>query len=793
VATGPVVFDLQVLQSPDSRGSGIARHAYELALALEREHPGIVGRYLLNPDLPPPGDLGSLLGSGKIEYAGTSGAVPGQARVLHAPSPLELTIPIDRLWPGWAHKRGMRLCATVHNLIPLEHRHVCLDDFRRRSRYLARLEILRAADSLLTISSATTRSLASILGIKSSRIQLIGAGTAPRFKPAASKEEARAQAGVGVPGLEPSFVMCVVHSDAAESIEALVEALCLLADAPRKTRQLVLVGGLAGPTAERVQHVASAKGIGSRVLTPGSVSEETMLHLYQAAELVCFPSPFAGDSLAVNEAIACGAVAIASDAGHLRDFVAPEARFDPSDPATISSAIGRALSDGSVRNPAREHGPAASTTWTDVADRTVACYESLLARPRKPWRPRRRRVAFVSPFPPLASGIANYSSRLIEELAGLGELCIDCFADGLDRSPGPSRAPGGLPIYDARWLARIEAATAGYDEVVYVLGNSEFHAGALASLRRRRGIVMAHEVRLSGLYRFAADSTAAVPEGIAGSIRRIYGPLLPEELAASGEVTPAEAERYGLLMAREVMSLAERFLVTSEAAARLARIESGPALAPRVGVVPFATEILRTEGPSSPKAPPVAEEARVIASFGIVDPIKQPHRLIRSFAALARDNADLVLALVGPISIDLERELNGLGAQLGVAGRLFIPGRVEADDYLGWLGRAELAVQLRASFSGEASAAVGDCLAAGVPTIVTDIGWLGELPRGAVVKVPVDVTASELTECYRRLLGDVEERESLSVGARRYAEAHTFNQAARALREILDSASVAAG
>ena len=61
-------------------------------------------------------------------------------------------------------------------------------------------------------------------------------------------------------------------------------------------------------------------------------------------------------------------------------------------------------------------------------------------------------VAIVSPFPPVASGIANYSFRLVEELAALGDLDIDCFADGLDFSPGPPSAPSGSTIYDARRL-----------------------------------------------------------------------------------------------------------------------------------------------------------------------------------------------------------------------------------------------------------------------------------------------------------------------------------------------------
>jgi len=792
VTPGPVVVDLQALQSPGLRDRGVARYAYELAVALERGHPRLVGRYLLNPDLPPPGDLGPLLGSGKVDYAGAPDAVVPEARVLHVLSPFDLAVPIGRVWPLWAHERGLRFCATVHDLFPLEHNRSSLDDLRQRTGYSGRLEVLRAADALLTISPETSRSLVRNLGVDLERLHMVGAVTARRFAPAPSSENARSLAQACVPDLEPSFVLYPTRSDGGDNVEALIVAFARLPEALRNTRQLVVSGQFPELTARHFRHLAAAEGIGGRVLCTGDVSEEAMLRLYQATELLCFPSLLEGCDLPVAQAMACGAVAIVSDVGPLRDLVAPQARFDPSSPAAISVAIEQALCDEAFREASRQHASATRMTWADVANRTAAVYEALLARPGRPWR-RRRRIAIVSPFPPVASGIANYSFRLVEELSALGDLDIDCFADGFDFWLGPPRAPSGLAIYDARRFLSMEAATAGYDEVVYVLGNSEFHTAALASLRRRSGMVLAHDVRLSGLHRFAAGSRAAVPEGVAGTLRRIYGPLLPEGLASSGEVTATEAERYGLLMAREVIGLADRFLVTSEAAARLARVEAGPGLATRVGVVGFATEILRTGGTATSEVACIEPGARVLASFGIVDPIKQPHKLLRCFAALAANHPDLVLALVGPVSDELARDLGGLGEALGLDGRLFITGRVEAEVYLDWLERAELTVQLRASFSGEASAAVGDCLACGVPMIVTDIGWMGELPDDVAFKVPVDVTATDLAEACRGLLDDPAARGALSKGARSYAGAHTFEAAARALLDILDETSAVAG
>jgi glycosyltransferase involved in cell wall biosynthesis len=479
--------------------------------------------------------------------------------------------------------------------------------------------------------------------------------------------------------------------------------------------------------------------------------------------------------------MACGAVTIVSDVGISSDLVSPGARFDPSSPAAISASIERGLCNEAFREAALQHASSTRTTWAEVADRTAAVYETLLARPGRPWRRRRRRLAIVSPFPPVVSGVANYSFRLVEELAALSDLDIDCFADGLKFSPGPPSAPRGLAIYDARSLLGVEAATAGYDDVVYVLGNSEFHTTALALLRRRSGTVLAHDVRLSGLYRFASGSGAAFPKGAPTPRQRIHEPFRPEGPASEASATAVE--RYDLLMAREVIGLADRFLVTSQAAARLARVEAGPRLASRVGVVDFATEALRAGADSVTASAPVEPGVRVVASFGIVDPIKQPHKLMRCFAALAANRPDLVVALVGPISTDLASSLGSLGEALDLDGWLFITGRVEAEVYLDWLRRAELAVQLRASFSGEASAAVGDCLAFGVPMIVTDIGWMGKLPDEVAFKVPVDVTSDDLAEARARLLDDPAARDALSTRARSYASAHTFEVAARASRD----------
>lgn len=801
---GPVLLDLQALQSPDYRGRGVARYATDFALALERRHPQVVGRFLFSPDLAPPGDVEELLATGKVAYAGSPEGRPASARLLHALSPFELGRPIASVWPGEAHELGWRFAATVYDFIPLDFPEAYLADARQRRRYRGRLEVLRAADLLLAISPSAARGAVERLGVAPSRVCLVGTGTAARFRPTTRPELALGAARAAVPGLAERFVLYPAGSDGRKNVEALIRAFAQLPAEVRDAHQLVIACELPESMAHHFGHVAGSLGIADRLVLTGYVSDETLVALYQSTALLCFPSLHEGYGLPVAEALACGAVAVVSDVEPLADLVAPDARFDPRSESSIAQAIERGLVDEPFRHRATGQARSSATTWDEVADRAAAAYEPLVAaagRPvaRRRWRARAgRKLALVSPLPPIPSGVAQYTSRLAAELARIGAAGkepsteIHLFADGLDRSVAAPRAPAGLGCHDVRGFDGYEAIEGGFDEVVYVLGNSEFHAGALTLLRRRPGTVLAHEVRLSGLYRFAADFDRAVPGGFEQTVRRVYGASLPVGIGSTGGLSAVEQERFGVLLAREVISLSTRFLVTSEAAARLARLEAGPALAGRVGVVPFAME-----APGGPDAPPaghpigLAPGARVVASFGIVDPEKRPEVLLEAFALLAPARPELVLALVGPVSGALRSSLDAAAQALGLDGRVLVTGRVAPVTYRAWLEVAEVAVQLRSSFSGEASAAVGDCLASGVPAVVSELGWFGELPDDAVRHVGRLAGAAEVAGAVADLLDDPERRGRLASAGVAYAADHSFAAAARALYDELAAARLA--
>lgn len=796
--SAPVVCDLRAIQSPDHRGRGIGRWSYEFATALERCRPDLVGAYLLDPGWPPPGAIEELLDSGKLAYIGSERADRAleAARVYHCCSVFELARPLSAVRPRVVDQRGLHYSAVAYDLIPLRHPEEYLVDAGQRRRYGARLEVLRFADSVLAISEMVGDEVRRLLGVDPSHCRVIGTGVSRHFVPPVSRSAVLDSLVHSIDELKGPFVLYPAGHDGRKNIEGLITAFSGLPPKLRQQLQLVVVGDLPPLTANHYRYRAELAGIADRLVLTGYVSDERLTELYQATELFVFPSLAEGYGLPIAEALACGAVACVSDLAPFDELVTDRrARFDPADSTDLATVMERCLTDAKLRASLSSSALSTVLSWDDVALRAGEAFDELAKGPLRPWRPSHR-VAFLSPLPPLSSGVAQYSVKLIDALKvvaarrlppGSPRLEIDCYADGLDRYPDPPQQIGGADPVDARAFLATDRAVGSYDHVVYVLGNSDCHTSALAALRRRRGTVLTHDVRLSGLMTFSSESRAAVPGGLQDTIRRSYGAQLPDCLGAGGSITAAERERYGLLLLRDVLAETDSLLVSSEASRRLAELDAGPELAGRIGVLPFAMAWLSGEDRAA------VEQARaerrserpLVASFGIVDPSKRPAILIAAVADLAARGIDVELAFVGPVSEELRGELEAMAGELGVADRTRLLGTVDRLEYLRLLGSAAVAVQLREHFFGEASGAVSECLSAGVPTIVSEIGWMGDLPDKVVAKVAHGCGAAELSGRVEELLGDDLVRSRLSSEGEAFASSQTFEATAEALLEAL--------
>jgi glycosyltransferase involved in cell wall biosynthesis len=760
---GLVTIDMQAAQSPAYRDRGIARYAKEFTAAMVARHPDLVDQVVLNPSLPSIGGVDRLA---TVVPVTTAPAVGGGG-VFHVLSPFELDVPLDQLWPRWVSRAEKRLVVTVYDIIPELFPDLYLRDPGQRRRYRARRELVRAADHILTLSRSAAQDVVTHLGLPPDRVTMVGAAPSDHFVPAADRAGAFSRVSQEVDGLKGRYIVYNGGLEPRKNMEGLIEAYALLPEEVMATWQLVVVCRM--PDSARHHYVVRAEqlGISGRLILTGYVSDASLALLYQAADLAVCPSLYEGYGYPVAEARACGAPAIASDVSSLVELVAPGATFDPAKPAAIAEAMERALTDPAVRAGLVEWSARPVDTWTDVVDRAAEVYRRV-GQPPVPvrtWSPRPR-LALVSPWPPAATGVAVYNEQLVRALDRYAD--IDLYEDG-DTPAAGSAAPSTLPSADL--------AVGGYDAVILALGNSEFHAGALGLLRRwdRPCVVQAHDIRLVDAYLHGAPR-GAVPEGFEAAVAKQY-PDRWRSLVVDGRIPSADADGEGIFMLEEGVARSERFLVTSEVAAAIARLQVPIEDQAKIAVWPYAYP--EAFGRSSDMV-----DRNLVCSFGLVNESKAPDVLVDAVALLAPAWPEVTLAFIGPVG-DRERAwLTCRAEAAGIGGAVEFGGRVDDGEYHAWLARAGLAVQLRRWTSGEVSGGVADCFAHAVPTVITDLGPQSEL-AGVAAIVPAAIDAAGLARVLGELLADPAQAERIGHRGLAHAAERNFDWAARKLWEVV--------
>lgn len=783
IPAGSVWFDVQGAQNRAHFDRGISRFTVEQLRALYELDPEMIHTVAASERLPLPGALDFLVGTGVLDVRDPRVRPRTPPLIYHVTSPMELERPLGELWPPWARHSDVQTVVTLFDLIPLVFADHYLADARVREHYTARLGLLRSADHVLAISETSAHDAEDRLGIDPERITIIDAGVSERFANV-DAIDARESLRDRLPTLRDGFMLYVGGIEFRKNVERLIEAHALLPPDVRARHQLVITCRVGEEDRERLDRLGASLGLGrDDCVISGYVSDAHLAALYACCALFVFPSLYEGLGLPVLEAMTCGAPVAASGGSTTLEILGDlEATFDPYDPTSIADTLRSVIDDENVLEHLRTRSRrrAAKYTWRQVAERSVGGYIVALEQGRhKRSRVRRRlRVAWHSPWPPEQSGIAMYSRNLLAELGKHVDLDV-VVSQPLRQYPEPLE-PGVRLIHadDIDWTGELR----GYDRHVYSMGNSRFHGAVRRALLRQPGIVLAHDVRLVGFYRWLAEQEA--PEAPAAHLARLidkqYGERIDAARFAEVPPSPADAETWGIFLTDEIQRNAERLIVHSRYAADILRIDRSPdcPTAPAIDVLPHA---LYTRAPRDP----AGVDPATIVSFGMLSPVKGLAGLIDAFTQLAARRSDARLVLAGPA---FEAELDHwrrYAEAAGVGGRVDIPGYVDRSQWEALLDSATIAVQLRAASNGEASGTVCECLSTGVPTIATTHGWFAELPDGVVEPVPRDVSTSVLAERMQSLLDNPNRRRELASAGRALARRDNFANVAARYLELL--------
>ncbi len=213
------------------------------------------------------------------------------------------------------------------------------------------------ARRLIAVSEATKADLVRVYGLPPQRISVVLHGVEPEFF---ALDRSR---------IEP-FVLCVSTLHPHKNLDRLIRAY-----ARRKRDWRLLIAGMRGFFAGRLDALIAELGVKDSVELTGWIPREQLLQLYARAQAFVYPSTFEGFGMPVLEAMAAGIPVACSAIPPLRD-VAREAAlfFDPLNDDAIAGALEQIVADGALRVRLAQAGPerAREFTWERAARETLA-------------------------------------------------------------------------------------------------------------------------------------------------------------------------------------------------------------------------------------------------------------------------------------------------------------------------------------------------------------------------------------------------------------------------------------
>ncbi|WP_406696112.1 glycosyltransferase [Singulisphaera sp. Ch08] len=698
-------------------------------------------------------------------------------------SPFE---PWDNYCPPAPPLNGLKMVAVVYDLIPflfpVENAYDPI-----LMRYYRSLEVLRGYDLLLAISDATRQDILSTLNIPAERVVSIGAGCDRKFfvpDPSPTPTAATKAVLQGL-GITKPYVLNVGGLVDRKNTRGLIDAFGRLEERLKEQYQLVLTFSSGEWEIAEVREYAKAHGVDGPLIWTNEVSDETLRILYQRCSAFVLPSYYEGFGLPLLEAMQCGAPVVAGNNSSQIEVVGDAGLLaNVSDASDIAEKLERILVNPEFAQTLRDRAEVQSRqfSWDLTAERAAKAVEGLGRRRALPRlridraHAKRPRIAYFSPLPPRKSGISDYSVFLLNELKKTYK--IDLFHD-IGYRPDVALASDDFECIDARVFG-LYAGTKDYHAIVYQMGNSRYHSYLYETMLRHPGVATLHDFCLAGFHLHYGHTRGMEREYIRNELLLWY-PEHEEEIRSmlksvdwDWEVVARECAKRGWYLNRRMFDTPNVVVVHSPWC--LAQVAATrPEHAERTMVIPHGIWPRR---PSSEEKAAIRtrfdlpQDALVVASFGFIHPDKMNPEALDAFQAVARTNEKAMFLFVG------EDADGGIArrqaADLGLLDRVRFLGRQPWNNFTDLIAVTDLGINLRLPpTNGETSGALLNMLAAGVPTIVTDVATFSDYPADVVRKVRWETEGIDgLRRSLFDLASDETERKRLGEAAWKHCVEH---------------------
>ena len=662
-----------------------------------------------------------------------------------------------------------------------------------RSWFHRKVQAVRNADLILASSSMIMLDAISALQLPTERILCIGTAADPLFDvrepTSADMEFLRGL------GLEKPFILSLAGTlDEGDANEMLIEAFGFLPEPVRAHHQLVIAGVLATAQQTRLETLAERFGIApATVVFIGVGNPDAMITLYNACAVLIDLGLSSASGMTALEAMACGAAVIAANGSAAASSIENALACFVLDADGIAAKLYEVLTNEALRTQLAESGRtrAKSFSWDSIATTTLEGYAQAVERagPRpasvlmtplanvlahpdsaamvvapavagsnapSPRHTRVPRLAFISPLPPLQTGIADYSEMLLPQLARHYNIEVVTDQPIID----PPWIVSNFPVRSLSWFDR---HADDFDRVLYHFGNSDFHMPMFALLERHPGIVVLHDFFLSGVLG-NADPNPSEPHLFLRALYHAHGYQALVDYSRSG----LNSTIWKYPCNKQVLDRATGVIVHSYHSSALAEQWYGKGIDANWHIIPLLRavqpQIARDTACRVVGLPPTAF---ITCSFGMIGRTKQNIRLLHAWlsSSLANDENCYLIFCGENETRDYGAEMSRIIAESGKVNRIRITGFASATQYQAYLACADVAVQLRTLSRGETSASILDCLGNGIATIINANGAAAEIPDELLLKLPNDFEQDALSAALTLLWQNPERRADLAQRA----------------------------
>lgn len=634
-----LLIDAQALQTQNSRNRGVGRYARALICQIHSMYPDWQIELVENTHLP------AIIAEVRSQFS-IRRFTPPLASGYQFPANRELNELYYADWlcsqaadvclfcnvfeheavvPCFTEVRPPKTAAILYDLIPLlfDQEYLCRPD--DAALYAHRFRQLCQMDLLLAISQSTRKDFLDLEIINAPQVVNIRGATSGDFTLPSADEDARRK--LRRLDLQEDFILYVGGCDYRKNMRGAIEAYALLPKGVQQRHHLVITCGFHGNHKRQYAELIAEAGLTETVQLTDWVSEEELHALYQTCRLFFFPSFYEGLGLPVLEALQSGAPVVCSNNSSLPEYGGQLSYLaDPHSPQQMSQSLQQALAEPRDKSLEKRLEFTRQFTWHETAQRAAkAITQPATASRLKPKRPR---LAWVSPLPPLSSPVANYSEDLLGQLSEQFE--IELIVDSAAPEMTSNFADRFLVVSDGEVGDRHKANP--YDLFIYHLGNHPFHGYMLPLLQKYRGLVVLHDYFLGDLVHSAID------RGSWGlSLEQTLhheGHVELANLLVSGQISPQLVNQLSPLNHR-ILQLADSVVVHSRWAWQRVKANS---TCP-VNFIP------QYSGPFHKNRPlqevrerlEIAKDAFVIASLGVHGQVGRVDTLLEAAAGLPSD------------------------------------------------------------------------------------------------------------------------------------------------------------